>query len=477
MPILVIVVIYLYKYSIDPFLPLNISLLYDNPINTPAPAYAVFGKILLKITGMSVKIMSIPIFLAPQVVLLISIIKKITHNATILFLSLTVISIFTEGVYFFIHHMGFILFLTFFLIYMLSVNNKKVAFISIIIFSSLNFTSYKLTYLSVLLIVVALIIKRLKPQCNNNKNNILYLLAVYIVLIFAFNKMFYDSAIPVFKGYILYYGTSYGLKNILLSLRQYISSTPSSNYCLNQVCFYPYTYPHRFFGKVGYTLIYVITLFSALYFVYTIFNEYRIRKNINNTTCVLLVFLIAGTILAITYSTIGLFHFKYIFLPSSLVLIYMFSKIYNIKIKRAVGYLLLLSITLAYTETISLVNERIDPFSGYNILTASACSWAVIHTIKNENIKTDVYSRGIYTIFWKINNKESGYPEWMTTKDLAELYAGKLRQGIFILNYNLPWLEVETWHKIRPPIRYRRYSRINYDLIYSSKFLDIIQLN
>ncbi|MBC7320643.1 hypothetical protein H5T89_08340 [bacterium] len=137
---------------------------------------------------------------------------------------------------------------------------------------------------------------------------------------------------------------------------------------------------------------------------------------------------------------------------------------------------MLVFIVSAYIGTISVIDQRFNPFSPYVKTAASSTQWASTVSESSQKVMADVFTRGFYTIYWNIGERMSGYPRWLKMEDLAEFYFGNSQSGkLYILNYRLPWWEMENWYKILPPVEYRKILHHNsYNLIYSSRELDIV---
>lgn len=474
--ILTILLVYLYKFSIDPFLPVNVAFFHSPMEEQLLLGFYLFGKLLIEITGIRVEIVQIPIFLIPQVVLLISMIRLIIKanttpatNTLIIFLGLLMISMFTEGVYIFVHHFGFILFLTFFLTLVLyqHTNNKSFPLLSIIVFFVLGIGGYKIIYLALLTVVWILILQ----LSLRKKSNFTYLLFVMIIFVLEFDEFLYKRAIPEFLIYANY-GVEHGIMRFIESL--FAQKPPEL--CFNSICFQMYLYKGPTIARIGHAFVWSFILFGAMYFVSISIKKVIHKQKLDNLSIILLALLISGSTLTLTYSILGLFHFAYSFLPSSIITLYLISqKISERKIK-IVTFVLLVFIVSAYIGTISVIDQRFNPFSPYVKTAASSTQWASTVSESSQKVMADVFTRGFYTIYWNIGERMSGYPRWLKMEDLAEFYFGNSQSGkLYILNYRLPWWEMENWYKILPPVEYRKILHHNsYNLIYSSRELDIV---
>lgn|GEM_PF-4351615 len=477
--ILAIFLIYLYKFSISPFLPANLSPLYLAKEQIPSfefqdllYGYYFFGRLLNEITGVGIEIMRVPIFLIPQFVLLLSIVRLVANgnNGFIIFLGLLTISMYTEGIYLNLHEFGFILFLTFFLMLLLycNTNNNKFSLLLIVVFSILNFGSYKLTYLTVLMFLSLLVLQRVQGR---KEVSFYYLFFVMIVLVFV-NEFLYKRAIPQFLIY-KEYGIGHGFFRFLWGDLFKVELA----YCFEDVCFQKYSYPNPFFRQLFLYGMSLSSILFSIYFVKINIKKVIYRENLDFLSMILLAFLISGVFLALTYSILGLFYVHYIILPSSIIMLYLISKKISERKIRILTFVLLICVSLVYVGTIEGMDQRFDPFSNYVKTTVAASQWTSAVSETSQKVMVDIFTRGVYTINWNIEGTKSGSPVWIRMKDLARFYSGNSKsKNIYILNYGLPWWEMENWYKILPPAEYRTIVHIyqNYNLVYSSEELEIV---
>lgn len=452
-----IILAYLYKFSIDPFLPVNISFFLDDVHEHDLPGFVVFGKILMEICNLElVELLRLPVALLPTFFLTFAVVGRVVSNKDWIFYICPIVIIFGEGLYLFVHHVSYILFLTFFLCLLLiekqNIRNFEQTIIALYLsFTTLTILGYKLPYMAILILTTYLIFLYL---FNENINHIFVVFITCIVVFWGFHR-FLEVSFPTFVYYLN--------EASFIGLERWFNALIKSpiNYCYHNICFDPYYYPSSIISAFGHGGIYLIIFISIILFL----KIFIIQKNERRLKLLILSFFIAGSLLALMYSLMGFFHFSYSILPGTLIAGYVLPKFK--KYSKIIITLIIFLILFSYTGTISLHEQRFNPFGYYVSLTDQGTRWVSNHGKTEAMIYSDVFSRGFYTFYWK-KIKESPEPSWLTLEDLSKFIENN-KNGILILNFGVPWWEMENWIKILPPKKYFSEIIYNRNIIYSSE--------
>lgn len=447
-----IIILYLFKFSIDPFLPVNIAFLYGDINQSDIPGFVTFGKTIMIITGLnSLSLLNFPLNLLPLTFLLLAIVRELDSHRFLIFSGVLLLGIFSEGLYIFVHHVSYILFLSILLLLLqfARMNSIKFLWVIIILFFSLNLIGYKLVYYSFLILCFFVIFRSITFNQKSKVPGVSFVITL-VVIIFVTNKYLFNKAIPEFL-------TS---AQPILGLERYIENLfYKINYCFEDTCFLPYYYQSPIYSKIGYIVIILLILTSAVYYVIKIIQT----KKVTEIDLILISTLISSIFLVLTYSTLGLFHVNYLFFALSLLFIFQVFQ----KKNRFILFLIALAISLHYSGTILCFEGRFNPADDYVTTLYLGSAWLSKTSTSQDLVYADVFSRGIYTNVWEESGHVSAKPIWLTMKDLALFIKGK-KIDFLIYSKSLPWWEMESWAKILPPEYYFGHLISVNHLIYSS---------
>lgn len=452
-----IVLVYLLKFPIDPFLPVNISFFLDEVHTHELPGFVAFGKVLIEICNLDlVSLLRLPIALFPLCCLTLAILKKVVKDKNFLFCIFLIFIIFSEGLYLFVHHISFILFLAFLFCLLIIAktdahNIRKFTVVLYLSLTTLTISGYKLIYLALFILIIYSFFLYIFGE-KNLRSRIIIITITCLTIFFGFHA-YIKKSLPEFI-YYFEQGSILGLEqwfNALLKL--------PIKYCYYEVCFDPYYYTSPLISAIGHGGIYLIIFFSIIIFLkylYILQKEMQFKFLITS-------FLISGSSLAFMYSMMGFFHISYLLLPGTLIAGYVLSK----KSTKIMLYTTIFLVLLAYVGTISSYEQRFDPFGFYVSLTNQATKWIANKSTTEMIAYGEVFSRGVYTFYWKKYNYNSSPPSWLKMEDLAKFIKNE-KDGILILNFGIPWWEMENWFKILPPKKYFSELISAGNLVYSS---------
>jgi len=513
--LLVATITTLIKLPIDAFQPWNTAQIEYLSLNgnlspslNSVPGYFILGAILYYIGGLTfLEFTSLPLLAFHMAFINFVVIYFLLYTPTtrksskkprywsLLLLGFLSISILGEPFYFWRHAAGYILFFTL-LVYwdkygVALVRMKKGKIILLLVGIILPFVSYKLSFLYILVVVLAIAILYISRKTNITdrfasglySRDLLFMLMLIGVPLLRFNAFIYSTAIPVVIASAELKGAS-----IWNSLKIWIGSlfSKSLDLCHDSFCLTLFKYPKYLVVARSFLIITLVLII----FVYITQNKNKIMDTIIRNV-VIVSYILASVILAVFYAFLGTFHVQYVYISM------LFWAIMGIRepclagnVSRLLRYLtkifmvvaLLVAILHAYLVFTPYV---ITPFSTPQ--TYSSSEFVSTTSDLQLDIVTDVYTRGYVMMYrirlhYKICEDYLCNTNWLTSGDIFRLSNLDIeaRDGlhIYLLNYEIPFVEAKNWIKIilTHDIWMRTYSNNKNDIIYAtSKTTVIIQ--
>lgn len=443
--------------------------------------YYVLATMVSQITSIPYdNIPTLPLLAAPILLLIAVLLKELMGNTTdssSLIISLVMLVFITRfenrsDFTFWGHGLGFLLFLLCIVLCLKEDNRVKRSICLIVVIISVNYVSYKFTFLTILFLLLLQIVEWYKDFRINRKiiqSRFINLFLIGIIYVLTFNKLFYQSFIPKMRMASEY--TMSGIEKLILTF------TTNSN-SLDSLSSFYYRTPIdiRISNTLWLLLIVIFMLLIIFYYLKKIKNQFLSSKD-----AVYLALLLSSIALLFIYSHLGIFDIRLIVFSVIIGVVVLYINKKNKK-KLIITILLLL---LPLNMYIAIRNIENNFYSGMRdiislkYLSASTEWYMNYLTYNSSNISesnlTDVFTGGYISkeIAKKSDNLE-GVPGIFSHDDMLFLYKSEVKQNknsAYVINCQLDRVLADNWETFNTWVNYKLLldSNIFINLLYNDE--------
>jgi hypothetical protein len=375
------------------------------------------------------------------------------------------------------HNSGFVLFLSILLLLIIysdtGIDRIPVSIIMIICIISLNYISYKITFITIFFILSLTLfwkIGKLFDLClNKEMMNFALVALISIVYVGFFNNFIYERFVPVAR--IASEAMDLGYTKIFDSIL-----TDNSNYLSK----YYIEGTSSILAIIRLLLLYMSLLLCGLVF----YSKIKNRSKFLSIELTFIALIFASICLLIVYNIIGLLEMTYL-TYSCFIGYAILQRIGTSRIKVAANICLiaLFIVSIIYASEIhskDLFFGHVDHNDANYFLPT--ISWNLDHFSNDSISSTDVFSYGKFTnIAMKKGNNMRNF-ELIPIDDMLflleqnnTLNTNVKVKKMYIINYKLKYFCLSNWYNFKSWIKYKRNLEENeyIDNIYTSGYIDI----
>lgn len=410
---------------------------------------------------------------------------NISRNKLISALYVLIISTFSHTIYFALHDIGFVIFLSIILlIIILYRSNNSKTYISassgiILSLISVIFVSYKTTFYALSFIFSLFLIEYFANKNNilainqNFRKTFMNLFAVGIIGFLAFNQIFYLQFIPLIRIIDESNMGVYKLLTLFLSSPIDLPALFSLYYNPPVILVYIKTI------RAG-----LIMLFSFLAVSYAVLKHIKKPKETLSLSYKLLIALIlVGFSIFIIYNLLGLFDIGMLTISGIVALLILYNenhlKKYHIKKLICIVSFVLIMLNISYQVTVNVHNDFPQKDSNYFEYIKPTAKWFMSYVNGTDlKLRTDVLTRGYLIKEAATDRYITSYPLMISGEELLFITQKSSQSThdknvLYLLNFKLNHFSIWQWRIIKSLNYFKKEIESNQGLckIYSSGFL------